>query len=488
MLSEARTITLATAVIQAAGFGKTLLIAYLFGAAVELDGYYLALVLPSLLVSILAGSLQGGFVATYVSLHDSDGGSRADELASQLFVILLSALGALTAALYVFTQPIVSLVVLSDDPTLLEATYQAFRIVLFVLLLNATADYFCLILNGRKRFALAAFSPLVNVLVSTAILASWAQGGQAALTYGLLAGVAAQVVVTLAGLLTAGVKLRLAWPRYSQDLRQVAALIGTMAAGVLLATINSAVDQVMASLAGPGSVSLLGYASRFHGLITQLLIVGVGTVLLPHLASLLQSDSHAAIRSTYADLFWPLACAAAVVPVGVMLTAHPILGALMGTGQLSESDIREIATIWFWYSTGLLPMAWGIYLSRYFQSIKVLGLITRLAAFSVLANVVLNLIFIRAVGLPGLAISTSLVYLGTAVAYHLSFRRQTGFRLGADGWKLATMTGIVAIYLFMTFPTAIAAPNAWQVALGATIALACTGMWLASITGRTRHR
>ena len=86
MLSEARTITLATAVIQAAGFGKTLLIAYLFGAAVELDGYYLALVLPSLLVSILAGSLQGGFVATYVSLHDSDGGSRADELASQLFV------------------------------------------------------------------------------------------------------------------------------------------------------------------------------------------------------------------------------------------------------------------------------------------------------------------------------------------------------------------------------------------------------------------
>ena len=72
MFADARLVTAAALLIQVTGFAKTLLIAHLFGASAELDGYYLALVAPSLIVGVVGGSLQGSFVTAYVRLLKQD--------------------------------------------------------------------------------------------------------------------------------------------------------------------------------------------------------------------------------------------------------------------------------------------------------------------------------------------------------------------------------------------------------------------------------
>jgi putative peptidoglycan lipid II flippase len=473
VFADARLVTAAALLIQVTGFAKTLLIAHLFGASAELDGYYLALVAPSLIVGVVGGSLQGSFVTAYVRLLKQDDHQRASELVSQLSTLLILLLGLLSILLWLGAEPLMALLVLTQDTVLLESTTSAFRIVVFILLLNSVADYLALVLNSHKHFSLGAFSPLCNVLLSTGILALWSNGGQDALSYGLIAGAALQVGLLLAGLKRSGIRLSISWPRLSGPLRSVLASAATMALGILFANLNLAVDQMMASLLGQGAVSIIGYANRFNGLIVQLLVVGMGTVLLPHLAEISAVGRKTEIRAIYARIASPLAGASAIAAIVVLLASAPALAMLLGHGALSRFDIQSIATIWFWYTVGLLPMAWGIFLARYFQATGNLAFITRLAAVSVVANIVINLLLIRPFGLAGLAISTSLVYLLTALVYHRRFAAETGLRLGREGLLISGLGLTVCAFLIWAFPAAIENGNWTLTTCGVALSVAC---------------
>ena len=74
--------------VQLLGFLKLLLIAHWFGVSLELDAYYLALVVPALLQGFIGGALQTGFVPVYMQLQASDA-AQAGDLAGQVFVRLL---------------------------------------------------------------------------------------------------------------------------------------------------------------------------------------------------------------------------------------------------------------------------------------------------------------------------------------------------------------------------------------------------------------
>ena len=341
MFAQARVVTAASLLTQVAGFCKTLLIAHLFGAAAALDGYYLALVIPSLLVGVIAGSLQAGFVTVYVKLLEANDSRPAGYLVSQLTTLLLMFLGALCVILWLCAEPLMALLVLSDNVTLMAATVAAFRVVVFILLLNSLADYFALVLNSHRRFSLAALSPLASVLLSTVILAAWTDGGQNALTYGLLAGVCAQIALLIGGLKHTGVRVGLAWPRLGGDLREVLLLAISMITGILLVNVNLAVDQVMATLLGEGAVSIIGYANRFNGLVVQILIVGVGTVLLPHLAQLLAAGRQKEIADIYLKLALPLTGAAIVAPIIIVLCSVPLLTTFLGHGALTQAELDQ---------------------------------------------------------------------------------------------------------------------------------------------------
>lgn len=465
VFANARVVTAASVLTQFAGFGKTLLIAHLFGAGVDLDGYYLALVIPSLLAGVVAGSLQTGFVSVYVGLLEERTTHLATQLVSQLSTLLILCLGGLCGLLWLCAEPLMTLLVLTSDETLLAAAVSAFRVVVFILLLNSAADYFALVLNSHKRFSLAALSPIASVLLSTAILAAWRGGGQDALSFGLLAGAALQIALLIGGLKRIHAGPKLAWPNLRGHLRKVLSVGATMVAGILLVNLNLAVDQIMASLLGEGAVSVIGYANRFNGLIVQILIVGVGTVLLPHLAQLLVSGRQQAIKEIYVGLAPPLAGASAVVLILIVLASAPLLGTFLSHGALTHADIQSIAIIWFWYSIGLLPMAWGIFLARYFQATGNVGFITRLATISAFANIAFNILLIGPLGLAGLAISTSLVYILTGVLYHRRFVRETNFEFGAGAAKAAGILAVTALFLAWAFPNAIESSN-WALTVG----------------------
>lgn len=245
--------------------------------------------------------------------------------------------------------------------------------------------------------------------------------------------------------------LQLVWPRSDKHLCKVVSLASAILAGVILANLNLSVDQVMAAMAGEGAVSLIGYANRFHTLVVQILIMGVGTVLLPHLTELYLEQRHKAIADLFTRLSGLLLFVGILMPIAIQVVGESVIGLLLERGKFSTQDVAAVTGIWFWYSLGLAPMAWGIFIARYFQASSYPLLITKLALLSFLTNITLNLLFIVPFGVYGLAMSTSLTYLLVAVLYHVAFVRKARFTFGGAGVR--QVVTVLLAFLFLAWGT-----------------------------------
>lgn len=447
MLTSSRQVISTGLLVQVFGFFKTVLIANYFGAGAALDGYYLALVLPSLIAGILAGMLQTGFIPVYIDTLANDV-EKASQVRNQVFSLLVYVLVPFACVLSVLSEPLVNLLVLSGHEAIHETTLSAMRLLVFLTVLNVLIDYAALIFNAHKRFLLASAAPLINILISSLFLVVFHSEGQPALTYGLLLGVGIQLVLILAYLKHQALPLRLTPIRFDAELKKILSLSFVILFGVCLANMNLAVDQVMASMAGEGAVSQIGYANRFHNLVVQVVVMSVSAVLLVQLTTFVVQKNTEAIKRLFQSLSSLIIFGGVITSLGIYLLGQPLIDMLLKRGALTDSDAQTIARLWFFYTIGLIPMVWGIFIAKFFQASSSPVILTKLALVSFLLNITLNLLLVKVYGVLGLAISTSLTYLVIALLFHIYFVRKTQFTLPALSKKFTPITLVTVYFIF----------------------------------------
>jgi putative peptidoglycan lipid II flippase len=415
--------------VQLTGFLKMVLVARYFGASAELDGYYLALVLPGFLLGFVSGAFQTGFVPVYVSLRAEGQTEQAHALYGALFWLLAGLLGGLTLVLSLNAAAVIALVAPGATLAVQAVAIVGFRVLVFSLFLNALIDYFGFVLNAEGRFFAASAAPVLNVLVATSILAAWPEWGFDNLVWGLVIGLLAQLLVLWWALKRIGLKPGFCLNRSWGPLCRVFGLMAPALLGVAFANANLAVDQSMATMLGEGAVSTLGYASRLYNAVIQSFVIAVGAVLLPHFADLIARAKEAELHALLVKLFRFVLMGSILLVLLVGLVGSSAVSLLFEHGQFNTAVRVQVVEVWWWYTVGLLPTAWTIFLARTFQALHQPWTITHLALISMIANILLNLALMDHFGIAGLAMSTSFVYLLIAVLYHRRLIRYTKSRL-----------------------------------------------------------
>jgi putative peptidoglycan lipid II flippase len=309
-------------------------------------------------------------------------------------------------------------------------------------------DFATLVFNAHKRFLLASAAPLINVLISSLFLIFFHDKGQFALTYGLLIGVGIQLVLILSYLKYLALPLTLIRIKFDSDLKKILSLSFAIVLGVFLANMNLVVDQVMASMLGEGAVSQIGYANRFHNLLVQVVVMSVSAVLLTQLTSLVVQQNTESIKRLFQSLSSLIIFIGIIISISIYLLGQPLISVLLERGAMTEDDVSTIASLWFFYAIGLIPLMWGIALAKFFQATRAPTLITALAFLSFLLNVTLNLILMRLYGILGLAISTSLTYLIIALLYHFYFSSNVQFVISNIFRKVLPVMLVSLFFLF----------------------------------------
>jgi putative peptidoglycan lipid II flippase len=315
----------------------------------------------------------------------------------------------------------------------------ALRPASLILIPIMVGDFFSLVLNSHGRFVAAAAAPLANALVSTVGLLLWPNPGLAALVWTLLAGSLAQCLVAVAAM----ARMRLPFPirtnAASAETRGTLALAAPMLLSAMLVNASAPILQFGAAHLGEGAVAIFGYATRLNGSVSQLLIMGLSTVLLPHFAVLWSRREKDRILLLFRRLVRWTVFAVSYLTVGIFLMGETATKVLFQRGVFDASQTAQVSTAWLVLSLSLFPYVYGTFIAKFCQAIG--------DARSVLAS---SAVLFAATAIAGWYGASTGTVRGIAAAYTASFVIMGFYWFAWLGWRIESKVVLrdAAISLF----------------------------------------
>ncbi len=391
---------------------RDLAIAYRFGTGDNIEAFLVAYLLPLIAMQVIAGSFSLALIPEYIRVRQKEGLAAANSLFSASAFMALIFLALICVALAVSVHYWLPLLTYGFPPQKRALTETLFLLLTPSLVLSGIASLWSAVLNANGRFVSGALIPCAVPLGAIIGMFLLPQGyGIYALAIGTLVGYALQCILLMPNLRKLGVPII---PRYRARDSSTSIIFRQCfagASGSLLMASTTIVDQAMAAILGGGSVAALSYGSKLTSLVLGIGATALGTALLPHLSILAASQDWSGMRRTL--LVFGRATLLLSVPVvaALFLLSEPMVRLLFQRGTFTAQDTTLVASV---QAMGVLQIPFyllGTSIVRALSALQLNRILFIGTLISVIANITLNLLFMRWLGIAGIALSTSVVYL-----------------------------------------------------------------------------
>ena len=423
---------LATLFSRILGFARDMIIADFFGAKASADAFFVAFRIPNLLRRLTAeGAMTAAFIPVFTSVKSKEGILQAFRLTSNVLSIMAVILAIVVSTGVIFADYIVWAIApgFTGDADLFELTTLLTRIMIPYLLLISLAAILMGTLNAMGTFFLPALAPaFLNIAIIICAIAFHDTFDEPAmsLAIGVMAGGVLQLLIQLPPMLKKGFRYVPSFNIKDPATKKVGLLLIPGAMGMAVAEVNIFVDTLLASLLPEGSVSYLYYGNRITQFPLGIFGVAIGVAALPSMSSavveggkekLVELLSHS-LRLT---LFISIPATA-----GLLAAAGPIANVLFERGAFNEvaRDGTVIAIIF--YAIGLAAFSGVKAVVAAFYALHNTSTPMRVAAWSMVINVVLNILLMGPLLHGGLALATSISSTINLFALLYIFRREAG--------------------------------------------------------------
>lgn len=352
----------ATMASRVLGFLRDGMIAAALGTGPVADAFVVAFRLPNLFRRLFAeGAFNSAFVPLYARALEEGGPAGARRFAGEVFAALAFVL-ALFTALAMAAAPLLVWALapgFATDASKFDLTAAMTRITLPYLACMSLIAMLGGILNAHRRFFVAAMAPVLLNLVLIAVLAAIllldvarTETAGRWLAWGVAAAGLVQLTALALAVRRAGLGFRLARPRATGSVRELArlGLPGLLAGGVT--QINIVAGTIIASMSA-GSVSYLYYADRVYQLPLGVVGIAIGVVLLPEVARQVRAgreDLALAAQNRSLEFGAVLTLPAALA---LIVAARPIVEVLFERGAFGPQDTMQTAAALAAFGAGL---------------------------------------------------------------------------------------------------------------------------------------
>jgi putative peptidoglycan lipid II flippase len=422
------------------GFVRDVVIATTFGTGTQADAFFVAFRIPNLFRRLFA---EGAFSQAFVPVLSAERSERGDagvrDLAAHVAGTLALVLSILTVA-GILAAPLLVWAFapgFHDQGDKFGLTVQMLRICFPYLLFISLTSLCAGILNTYGRFAVPAFTPvLLNLclIAATVLIAPLLATPVLALAFGVFVAGIVQLAFQFPFLAQIRMFVRPRWSLAHAGMRKVAKLILPALFGVSVAQINILINTLIASFLAAGSVSWLYYSDRIVEFPLGVFGIALATVILPNL-----SREHASgdpqVFSRTLDWALRLVCVLAIpAAVGIAVLAGPMLCTLFQYGAFTIRDVNLASLSLMAFALGLPGFVGVKVLATGYFSRQDMRTPVRIAAISVLANVLINLLLVGPLAHAGLALGTATAALLNAMLLYRGLYRAR-IHQPEPGWR-----------------------------------------------------
>lgn len=386
----------------AAGVGAQTAMAWRFGTRVQLDGFYVTLLLASFVPVVFQTAIGDPFIPAFLKAESRE------RFAATVFALTLG-IGVLAGVvLLLFQRPFIALV----SPGFSSAQAAMARSYLLVLapvpLLYLAATYLTALLAAERRFAVARGAAMIVPAVQClGIVAGARRWGMPALLWATVAG-----YLAYAGFLWLRAGYLNPFQARVRDLRSRAMrsmlVVGapmtvTIAAGAL----HSFLDRAMSSRLGPGSISTLAYAEKLNNVICTVFLLPLTFVALPYLSAAVRRQDFVRVYVANVRAALLLFIPAAVFAGGL---AVPLVDVALRRGDFGPNDVIRVAAAFAAYMIGVPLYAVANLTGRAFVASGRTWILAVLGPIALGLKFVLNTVLMARYGVTGAALATSIGY------------------------------------------------------------------------------
>ena len=423
IFSAALTVSGITLLVKIGSALKEILVARQFGTGDDLDAFLIAFLIPSLCINVIAASLASVAVPAFLQIKVRDGKAAAQHFFSNIHAWCIGLLVLISLALSLSGPFLLSLLTSSFSSEKYQLTRTLYFILLPILTVSGLSTLWGGILNAGERFGQVAWAqiltPMTTIIVLLAFGISW---GIFALAIGTIAGFTFEAAILAKLLKGYGFTLLPRWGGWTPALLQVRKEYIPMLVGALLMSGMTAVDQAMAATLAPGSVAALNYGNRIVAMILSLM-AGLWIVVLTYFSKMAAEKDWTGIRhtlNTYSRLVFAVG-----IPLVLLLVlfSKPIVSILFERGAFSAQDTSLVSNIQIYYFLQIPFYVLVLLMMRLISSLKANRWLMLVSSINFILNVVLNYVLMHWMGVAGIALSTTIVYVISFFCFWFIIRR-----------------------------------------------------------------
>ncbi len=451
LIKSTGVIGIATALSRILGFIRDIVIARFFGTAIYAQAFVVAFRIPNLLRDLIGeGAANAAIVPVLTEELTKKGEKEFFKLAQVVLNILLIVLAVLTV-LGILASPLIIRLIAPGffaDKEKFQITVTLTRFLFPFLMLVGLWAYAMGLLNSLGKFAAPAFGPCV-LNISMILCAMWFGENVFGLAAGVLAGGALQLFMQIPPLYLSGWR-----PAFTREFshpkaKRIGVLLIPRAIGACVYQINVFVSTILASLssiAGEGAVAALYYANRIWQLPLAIFGIALAQAALPAMSRHVALDNMDKLKETLSFSLKILFFILIPSSIGLMVLSAPITRVLFERGAFTSYSTGITSSALFFYAIGLVACGGVKILVSAFYSMHDTMTPVKIAALSLILNIILNLILMRPLKVGGLALATSIAATFNFIALYILLKK----RLGDFGTKViirsflkVTLAGIV---------------------------------------------
>jgi putative peptidoglycan lipid II flippase len=478
--SAAGIVGIATLLSRILGFVRDMAFAWLFGAGMMADAFFVAFRIPSTLRELLGeGALSAAFIPAFTRTATREGRQAAWDLASVVMGTLIVVLAIVTVSGILLAPWIVRVLApgFAEIPGKLALTIQLLRIMFPYIFLVGLAALFMAILNSLGHFLTPALSPTVlnvAIIVAALVIAPQASNPVVPLAIAVVVGGAGQLLIQMPSAMARGWRPRLHVAPGDPRVREIARLMTPGVGGLAITQVNFFVGTFLASFLAQGSVAALTYAFRLVQFPIGVVGVAIATGALPVMAAAFAKEAVGDMKAALQGSMRLAIFLTLPALVGLLVFGLPIVHVLFERGAFTRPVTILTADILLAYTLGLVFYICNRILAPAFYAMQDTWTPMRTGMLAVGMNIAASLLLMQYLGAAGLALATA---VASATNFFLLFRSLRR-RIGPVGMRrLALPAAKVSLACLPMATWGIFSPKTWDVltapGTGAKVVLLC---------------
>jgi putative peptidoglycan lipid II flippase len=446
--------SIATGLSRVAGLAREVLASSYFGLSPAFNAFTIAFYIPNVVRSLFADSaLSAAFVPVFTELLEEKRKGEAFRLASTLFMVMLAALGAITALFILSAGFIVPLFTGDEFTHAMDTLAVGLSRVMFPIVLVLGLNGLVVgILQAYDHFTIPALSPLVwNVVIMVFLVAARPLFAQDMYAYavGILVATAVQFAMALPVLRTVGFKFDWNIDWRDPRVKRVFALMLPVTLGLGLINFNVLANSILGSYVSPEAPRAIDAAFRIYMLPQGMFSVAIATVLFPQLSRLAARRDTEGLRGAVANGLRLIFLMLLPAMAATLVLAEPITRLVFQRGEFDAHDTELVATALFWFSFSLPFSGVNLLLTRSFFSLQRPWIVTYLSVANLIVNVGVSIVFVvLGFGIAGIVAGTAIADIAMAGAQFVLLKRELGGRLELGDTVHAVVMMVVAAAWF----------------------------------------